>query len=190
MLGQFCSVEIQASGLQAFVGALYNSISRTLGPELSEDCDAISKTLFGEWLRKHQADSLRLSADEERRYALRYGDPKKASDKPRTELGANALAGLGLSSLFMVGRQNGWHQVGYLGSRGSGEVTWPIFQTPGGAPLAVIVCIMALQETEVAPGFGTKGLSGGGGCSVMVDGADDEETETEVRCRREGEDSA
>jgi hypothetical protein len=43
---------------------------------------------------------------------------------------------------------------------------------------------------EVAPGFGTKGLSGGGGCSVMVDGADDEETETEVRCRREGEDSA
>jgi hypothetical protein len=54
----------------------------------------------------------------------------------------------------------------------------------------VIVCIMALQETEVAPGFGTKGLSGGGSCSVMVDGADDEETETEVRCRREGEDSA
>ena len=42
---------------------------------------------------------------------------------------------------------------------------------------------------EVAPGFGTKGLSGGAGCSVMVDGADDEENETEVRCRREGEDS-
>jgi hypothetical protein len=44
--------------------------------------------------------------------------------------------------------------------------------------------------TEVVPGFGTRGLSGGAGCSVMVDGADDEENETEVRCRREGEDSA
>jgi hypothetical protein len=43
---------------------------------------------------------------------------------------------------------------------------------------------------EVVPGFGTRGLSGGAGCSVMVDGADDEENETEVRCRREGEDSA
>ena len=43
---------------------------------------------------------------------------------------------------------------------------------------------------EVVPGFGTTGLSGGAGCSVMVDGADDEENETEVRCRREGEDSA
>jgi len=43
---------------------------------------------------------------------------------------------------------------------------------------------------EVVPGFGTGGLSGGAGCSVMVDGADDEEDETEVRCRREGEDSA
>jgi hypothetical protein len=130
------------SGQQAFVGALYNSISRTLGPELSEDYDAIGKALFGEWLRKTQADSLRLSADEERRYALRYGDPTKASDKPTTELGANALAGLGLSSLFMAGRQNGWQQVGYSGSRASGQVTWPLFQTPGG----VIVCIMALRE--------------------------------------------
>jgi hypothetical protein len=46
------------------------------------------------------------------------------------------------------------------------------------------------QNTEVAPGFVAKGLSGGVGCSVMVDGADDEENETEVRCRREGEDSA
>ena len=47
----------------------------------------------------------------------------------------------------------------------------------------------ATPRSEVAPGFGTKGLSGGAGCSVMVDGADDEENETEVRCRREGEDS-
>jgi len=43
---------------------------------------------------------------------------------------------------------------------------------------------------EVAPGYGTTGLSGGAGCSVMVDGADNEENQTEVRCRREGEDSA
>ena len=48
----------------------------------------------------------------------------------------------------------------------------------------------ALARSEVVPGFGTTGLSGGAGCSVMVDGADDEENETEVRCRREGEDSA
>jgi len=46
------------------------------------------------------------------------------------------------------------------------------------------------EYPEVVPGFGTTGLSGGAGCSVMVDGADDEENETEVRCRREGEDSA
>jgi hypothetical protein len=50
--------------------------------------------------------------------------------------------------------------------------------------------LLLIGGREVAPGFGTKGLSGGGSCSVMVDGADDEETETEVRCRREGEDSA
>jgi hypothetical protein len=45
-------------------------------------------------------------------------------------------------------------------------------------------------SSEVAPGYGTTGLSGGAGCSVMVDGADNEENQTEVRCRREGEDSA
>ena len=57
--------------------------------------------------------------------------------------------------------------VVYHGSQGSSgfEVGFPL---------------RCFQRFEVAPGFGTKGLSGGGGCSVMVDGADDEETETEV----------
>jgi hypothetical protein len=45
-----------------------------------------------------------------------------------------------------------------------------------------------MMQSEVVPAFGTRGLSGGIGCSVMVDGADDEEDETEVRCWREGKD--
>ena len=44
------------------------------------------------------------------------------------------------------------------------------------------------MHCEVDPVFGTMGLSGGIGRSVMVDGADDEADETEVRCGREGED--
>jgi hypothetical protein len=43
---------------------------------------------------------------------------------------------------------------------------------PGSASVGSLSC-------EVAPGFGTRGLSGGAGYSVMVDGADEEENETE-----------
>lgn len=138
------------SGQQAFVGAIYNSISRVLAPESQEDSKAIRKTLFEAWQRKNEADSLRLSPDEERRYALRYGDPTKASDKPKTELGANALAGAGLACFWMAARVSGWRQVGYSGSRAEGEITWPVFRTPNGVSLEVIRAIMALEEITAA----------------------------------------
>lgn len=42
--------------------------------------------------------------------------------------------------------------------------------------------------TEVDPDFGTRSLIGAGVASVVVDGDDDEEAETEDRCGAEGED--
>jgi hypothetical protein len=68
-------------------------------------------------------------------------------------------------------------------------VALQIYLVTGGPEFTYIGAGEGLRlVSEVVPVFGTTGLSGRIGRSIMVDGADDEEDETEVRCRREGED--
>jgi hypothetical protein len=56
------------------------------------------------------------------------------------------MAGLGLACLWIAAKDHGWRQIGFSGSRVSGEITWPIFRTPSGVSLAVITSVMALDE--------------------------------------------
>lgn len=142
------------SAQQAFVGAIYNSLRRVLSPELPGDKCSIRKALFAPWLRQHTADSLRLSPDEIRRYAYSFSAPTKT--KPKTELGANALAAVALADLWMVQKQTGWRQIGYSGTRAAGEVTWPIFGTNCGVSRDVIMSIMALEEIYASEPSGKK----------------------------------
>src|SRR5450755_4285839 len=93
--------------------------------------------------------------------------------------------GAGSASLFVPeppGRASGqwWPpELGFpSGSGAQNQVRYAYF-----SPAHRLAVELNGHVTEVVPGFGTRGLSGGAGCSVMVDGADDEENETEVRCR-------
>ena len=106
------------SGQMAFLAAMF---------ELANRCrvEDLEKSLFGKWSYRFKGSSLRLSPDEAQRYAYRATDP--SPEGATTELGASALAGMGILSLPMSPDHDHWTMVAYSGTRREGRISWPIW---------------------------------------------------------------
>lgn len=111
------------SGQMAFVGAQFDVLSCCTEAEVSD-------SLFSPWSYRFNGASLRLSAADARRYAYRSSDP--APEGTRTEVGATALASLGLLALVMSEGTHHWRMVGYAGRRQEGILSWPLWNGDGG----------------------------------------------------------
>ena len=93
----------------------------------------LAEALFRTWERIDQSQSFRWDPAEDRRYALRFGDPAK--DVGLTVHGANRLAAIALPLLtvFPVASR-GKPRLAAIGmsqsSNGAAQITWPIWSTP------------------------------------------------------------
>ena len=121
----------------AFIGAQFESIS-VCKPE------DICHSLFNTWTYSHKGNSLRLSPEDARRHAYRASDP--SPEGSRTELGANALSGLGLLAFTMSEVQQNWRMVAYTGTRAEGKISWPIWGANDGSG-ASLYAIMAMLRS-------------------------------------------
>lgn len=106
------------SGQMAFVAAMF---------DLANQCRAedVERSFFGSWSYSFKGSSLRLSPEEAQRYAYRASDP--SPEGASTELGASALAGMGVLSLPMSPGHDHWTMVAYSGTRREGRIVWPIW---------------------------------------------------------------
>ena len=134
------------SGQMMFIGAQFDSTSKCNAKDI---CDL----LFNVWAYEHKGSSLRFSPDEARRYAYRASDP--SPEGSRTELGANALSGLGLLAFTMSDAQSHWHMVAYAGSRSEGKIYWPIWDAAGGSGASFQAIIAMLRSLTIKSRQGT-----------------------------------
>ncbi|MEM3658630.1 MAG: hypothetical protein QXQ66_09505 [Candidatus Hadarchaeum sp.] len=92
----------------------------------------IAETLFHPWHYGDPTPSFRWDPQEERRYALLYGDPSKTNTT--TQHGANRLAAVGIGTLTLVPqlRSNSVRANILGGSFEKGEFSfaWPIWRKP------------------------------------------------------------
>lgn len=124
------------SGQQAFVGAIKNHFKEI------DDTEQITRALFSKWRYFDKGDSLRLSPQEDRRYAYRFNDP--SPEGARTERGANILASIGLTCLSLSPGKTNYPLVAYFGLRNNGFFTWPIWLTS--SSLAGVISLMRHPE--------------------------------------------
>lgn len=125
------------SGQMTFIGAQFDAISAC-------HVEDIRKCLFQTWTYGHKGNSLRFSPVDAQRYAYLASDP--SPEGSRTELGASALAGLGLLNLTMSEGRPRWRMVAYAGSRSEGKVCWPIWGAEDGVG-ASFQMILAMLRT-------------------------------------------
>lgn len=112
------------SGQMTFVGAQYDLLRKCSSGD-------IFNCLFDTWAYEYKGNSLRLSPEEARRYAYRAADP--APEGSRTELGASALASLGLLAFTICEGVPSWTMVAYKGTRAEGRIFYPIWDSNGGS---------------------------------------------------------
>jgi len=92
----------------------------------------IRQALFGPWLPNDELRSLRLDADDDRRYALRDADP--SNDEPKTLWGANRLAFEALRLFPAMPGRGGMQVRGWRSNNGDWQhgcaVRWPLWSPP------------------------------------------------------------
>jgi hypothetical protein len=110
---------------------------RSLRDQLTEDelnsPEKLERALFHAWDRNDPTPSFRWDPVEDRRYALRFGNP--SGDKARTVHGANRLAAIALPLLTAVPKpergQVRLHAIGTESSQvGQVRVRWPVWSRP------------------------------------------------------------
>jgi hypothetical protein len=94
--------------------------------------ETIEAAIFRVWERVDPSDSFRWDHAEDRRYALRFGNP--SDDKSLTVHGANRLAAVGLPVLSVVpatvrGRVR-LQTIGVRQARAETQAVWPIWTRP------------------------------------------------------------
>jgi hypothetical protein len=124
------------SGQMTFIGAQF---------DLLRVCNAVDvcRSLFDTWTYSHEGNSLRLAPEEARRYAYRASDP--SPEGSRTELGASALAGLGMLAFQLPEAQPHWRMIAYDGDRQEGVISWPIWHAAGGSGASFHTIIAMLR---------------------------------------------
>jgi len=139
----------------------------------SEFVEFIRNALFDRWTRQTDAKSgaLRWDPVEARPYAYRARAPNDDSlDPPRTELGANILAAIGLAALTVAPTSRGVMTIGMDGRGEGATFTWPlwdkaisypavcallrrpelVFQTPEPSKLAHLGVFMLMRAQVVS----------------------------------------
>jgi CRISPR-associated endonuclease/helicase Cas3 len=109
------------AGQQAFVG-MVRDVRRAVSVE------DIQHTLFGPWIYRNDATSMRWDPlDEKRQYAVQAFDPTNASANPSiAELGANYLAVEGLG-FYAFAADRDANQPGFSGKGDHRNFAWPIW---------------------------------------------------------------
>ncbi len=133
---------MSGTGDQHFLGFMCKLIEET-GP------DHLATALFHEWRYTDPGPSLRWDPNDDRRYALRWGNPGNSSKYPiATVRGANRLAieALPLMPTAPVGRR--LETTGFTQRRGEGALwTWPIW-TPA-LPLDAVRSLLSSADLQV-----------------------------------------
>lgn len=114
-------------------GILPKGLARKKHPPDLNAPEKLAEALFAPWVRADETDSFRWDPAEDRRYALRFGDP--STDPGRTVHGANRLAAVGLPVLPGVaverrGRMRFLTLGTTLNGKGGIEIRWPIGRIP------------------------------------------------------------
>jgi hypothetical protein len=135
---------MSGTGNQHFLGFMCALIRET-GP------DHLAAALFHEWRYTDPGPSMRWDPNDDRRYALRWGNPGNSSRHPITTVrGANRLAieALPLLPTAPVGKR--LETTGFKQRRGEGAVwTWPIWTGPLSLdPLRSLLSLPDLQAPE------------------------------------------
>lgn len=111
------------SANQEFIGTMYNLFLFANRESKFNKC--LSKSLFSIWENQDKKNSLRLSPEDDRRYAYRFYDP--SPEGSRSEWGANLLASIGMTTLCLIPGKTKFSLIGYKGKRSEGYFTWPIW---------------------------------------------------------------
>ncbi|MGZ8245963.1 type I-G CRISPR-associated protein, Cas3-extension family [Methylomagnum sp.] len=132
---------MSGTGDQHFLGFMCKLIESTEQAHLAS-------ALLSEWRYTDPGPSMRWDPSDDRRYALRWGNPGNSSRYPIvTVRGANRLAveGLPLLPTAPVGRR--LETTGFSQRRGEGAVwTWPIWE--GALALDTVRSVLALAELQ------------------------------------------
>lgn len=132
---------MSGTGHQHFLGFMCDLVAGT-------EPGHLESALFREWRYTDPGPSMRWDPTDDRRYALRWGNPGNASRNPITTVrGANRLAveGLPLFPTAPVGRR--LETTGFNQRRGEGAVwTWPIWAGP--LSLDAVRSVLALAELQ------------------------------------------
>lgn len=91
--------------------------------------EKIAEALFRPWTRMDDADAFRWDAEEDQRYALRFGDPSRAGAAP-TVVGANRLAAIGFLSFACVPGMRLSRTTGAVYRDNEIRFVWPLWSQP------------------------------------------------------------
>lgn len=110
----------------------------------------LEAALFHEWVYADHAPSLRWDPIDDRRYALRWGDPSNSARSPiRTVRGANRLAIEALPLFPTLPAGGRLETTGFRQPRGEEAAwTWPLWDIP--LSLDTLRSVLALAELQAA----------------------------------------
>jgi hypothetical protein len=97
-------------------------------PAGAETTRQIREALFDVWRYAESGPTFRWDPEEDRRYALGFGDPSSA--KIRTVPGANRLAALGVTAFVSAPALHGLRTAAARGRGRSVQIAWPIWTVP------------------------------------------------------------
>lgn len=137
--------QIQDTALRTMSGAGHQHFVAFMAQLAEETTEShLTEALFLPWRYSDPGPSLRWDPTDDRRYALRWGEP--SGDPVRTVRGANRLAveGLPLLPVMPVGRS--LQTTGFSQRRGEVRWTWPIWE--GSLDLDTVRSLLALRELQ------------------------------------------
>ena len=139
---------MSGAGHQHFLGAMRQLCAATTPEHLH-------KALFNRWDHSDEKLGLRWDPKEDRRYALRWGNPSDTSKNPiRTMWGANRLAVEALPLLPTVPDGRQLETTGFTRRDGAVLFTWPVWEL--GVSAEVVRTLLALAELQESEPDRTK----------------------------------
>ena len=129
---------MSGAGHQDFLGTMKELVAST-------DEDHLRSALFKTWTRTDSKLGLRWDPEEDRRYALRWGNPSHG-DGVRTVRGANRLAIEALPVLPTAPSERELQTTGFSMREKSVLFTWPTWQVPIG--IEIVRSLLSLPELQ------------------------------------------
>lgn len=138
---QDTAIRAAGTGNQTFLGSIRTLVEGT-------DAEHIKTALFEQWKYSDGKPSLRWDSFDDRRYALRWGNPSNTSKSPiKTVRGANRLAIEALPLLPTIPTGERLRTTGFTERRRKPPtVTWPIWESP--ISLDVVRSLISLNKLQ------------------------------------------